>query len=87
MIPLIVLRKKNVVKRRTGCCAKRGQRQNALAQDVHPGSPLLLAISGFGEVWKKSNICNQWLHISQAESAKEDQPSTEVTSKFLRETI
>jgi hypothetical protein len=51
---LIVLRKKNLVKRRTGCCAKRGQRQNALALDVHPGSPFLLAISGFGEVRKKS---------------------------------
>src|SRR5438876_11476584 len=36
VISLIVLRKKNVVKRRTGCCAKRGQRQNALALDVQP---------------------------------------------------
>ncbi len=33
---LIVLRKKHVVKKGTGCCAKSAQHQNALDLDVHP---------------------------------------------------
>src|SRR5260370_2029022 len=54
----------------------------------HPGSPFILAISGFGEVRKKSTYMQPKVaHIAGRVCKQRDQQSTEVTSKLLMENI
>jgi len=49
--------------------------------------PSSLPLPVLGRLGRRVRMCNLWLHISQATSAKEDRQSTEVISKLLMEKI